>query len=82
MILKELKVTDKVFISIDRDKSVKNLKKIHNDFGHEYILHLLMVEIRLTLVLEKKICNELGIKLIDGLGDKIQSSSWILNNKS
>jgi hypothetical protein len=24
----------------------------------------------------------LGIRLIDGLGDKIQSSSWLLNNKS
>ena len=28
---------------------------------------------------EKEICNKLGIKLIDGLGDKIQSSSWLLN---
>ena len=27
---------------------------------------------------EKKICDVLGINLIDGLGDKIQSSSWIL----
>ena len=27
---------------------------------------------------EKDICNKLGIKLIDGLGDKIQSSSWLL----
>jgi D-beta-D-heptose 7-phosphate kinase/D-beta-D-heptose 1-phosphate adenosyltransferase len=28
---------------------------------------------------EKPICKELGVKLIDGLGDKIQSSSWLLN---
>ena len=27
---------------------------------------------------EDKICSELGIKVIDGLGDKIQSSSWLL----
>ena len=84
LILKELKVTDKVFISIDRDKTVNNtLKKIHNDFGHEYILHFANGGDQTNVSIpEKKICNELGIKLIDGLGDKIQSSSWILNNKS
>ena len=27
------------------------------------------------------VCNELGIELIDGLGDKIQSSSWLLNRE-
>ena len=27
---------------------------------------------------EAKICEELGIELIEGLGDKIQSSSWLL----
>ena len=26
----------------------------------------------------KSICSELGIQIIDGLGDKIQSSSWLL----
>ena len=30
---------------------------------------------------EINICKDLGIKLIDGLGEKIQSSSWILKNK-
>jgi hypothetical protein len=28
-----------------------------------------------------KICKELGVELIDGLGDKIQSSSWFLKQK-
>ena len=27
---------------------------------------------------ETGVCNDLGIRLIDGLGDKIQSSSWLL----
>lgn len=27
---------------------------------------------------EREICEKLGIKLVDGLGDKIQSSSWLL----
>ena len=28
---------------------------------------------------EVPVCQELGIQLIDGLGDKIQSSSWLLD---
>ena len=31
---------------------------------------------------ETNICKELNIKLIDGLGDKIQSSSWLLKKKN
>ena len=27
---------------------------------------------------ERPICEKMGIALIDGLGDKIQSSSWLL----
>ena len=30
---------------------------------------------------EKDICNTFDIELIDGLGDKIQSSSWLLEKK-
>ena len=32
-------------------------------------------------IAEGKICNELGIKMVFGLGDKIQSSSWLLKDK-
>ena len=28
---------------------------------------------------ERPVCEQLGIELVDGLGDKIQSSSWLLN---
>ena len=27
---------------------------------------------------ERPICDQMGITLVDGLGDKIQSSSWLL----
>ena len=30
---------------------------------------------------EAETCKNLDIKLIDGLGNKIQSSSWLLNKK-
>jgi hypothetical protein len=29
---------------------------------------------------EAEICNQLGVDLADGLGNKIQSSSWLLKN--
>ena len=28
---------------------------------------------------ERFVCEELGIKMVDGLGCKIQSSSWLIN---
>ena len=31
-----------------------------------------------SICIESKVCKKLGIKLIDGLGSKIQSSSWLL----
>jgi D-beta-D-heptose 7-phosphate kinase/D-beta-D-heptose 1-phosphate adenosyltransferase len=30
---------------------------------------------------EKLVCQKLNIKMVFGLGDKIQSSSWLLNKK-
>lgn len=84
LIVKELNVSDKVFISIDKDKTVsKTLEKIHNDFSNSYVLYFANGgDQNNTKIPEKIICDKLGIRLIDGLGDKIQSSSWLLNNKS
>ena len=30
---------------------------------------------------EKEVCEELGIELLDGLGGKVQSSSWLLEGE-
>ena len=30
------------------------------------------------IIPERNICEEIGVELIDGLGAKIQSSSWLL----
>ena len=73
-ILEAIKYVDEVFISIDTDKSVcKSLQAIKphifakggDRFANE--------------IPEKKICEELGIKIVDGLGEKIQSSSNFYN---
>ena len=33
-------------------------------------------------ILESEVCKELDIKMIDGIGSKIQSSSWLLKNNN
>ena len=81
LILDELKITDKIFISIDKDRTVcKSLEKISNEFTSEYELYFANGGDQDNKICpEAPICNLLGIKLIDGLGEKVQSSSWLLN---
>ena len=82
LIINELRITDTAILSIDEDRTVcKTLQKIHNDYADKF--HLSFAnggDQSVDIIPEKKICDELGIKLIDGLGDKIQSSSWLLKN--
>lgn len=83
LIINELKVTDYSYISVDKDRSVtQTIKKIFNDLGTEYELYFANGGDQSSKgVPEKEICDKLGIQMIDGLGDKIQSSSWLLKNK-
>ena len=58
---------------------VKVLKKIYRDFGEDYDFYFANGGDQDNEICpEINICNKFGIKLIDGLGDKIQSSSWLL----
>ena len=79
-IIRALKVVDKAFISIDRDSTqCKTLSTISNFFSYDYSLSFGNGGDQTNeSIPETKTCKELGIKLIDGLGDKIQSSSWLL----
>lgn len=81
LIIEELAITDKVILSIDMDKTVvKTITKIFNEYSSHYDFTFANGgDQTINSIPETKKCNELGIKLIDGLGDKIQSSSWILN---
>jgi cytidyltransferase-like protein len=80
-IVKNLRVVDKCFLSIDKDRTVvESIKMIFNEFGKEYILAFANGGDQSNdTIPERPICEELGINLIDGLGGKIQSSSWLLN---
>ena len=81
-IIGELKLVDKVFLSIDRDTSVcKTLEKIFSELSDEFkLIFGNGGDQDNKTIPEKEICEKLGIELIDGLGEKIQSSSWLLKD--
>jgi len=57
----------------------KTIEKIALDFGGEYDLSYANGgDQNNNSIPERPICDQLGISLFDGLGDKIQSSSWLL----
>ena len=79
-IVENFRVVDKCLLSIDKDKTViESIKMIFNQFGKEYLLAFANGgDQNNDTIPERPICEELGIELIDGLGSKIQSSSWLL----
>ena len=80
-IVESLRLVDKCFLSTDKDRTVlESIKIIHNQFGNEYQLAFANGgDQNNDTIPEKSICEQLGIELIDNLGSKIQSSSWLLN---
>jgi cytidyltransferase-like protein len=82
IIVKNIKAVDDVIISIDKNKFVdKTIEFIHRHESHKYdrILFTNGGDQTAETIGEKSICEKLGIEMIFGLGDKIQSSSWLLN---
>jgi len=80
LIISELKVTDYVILSIDTDRTVVNtIRHIHKEYSDKYELFFANGGDQTNeSIPEEKVCNSLGIKLLDGLGEKVQSSSWLL----
>ena len=72
---------DRALISSDKDKTqCATLKELAEKHSDDYELYFANGgDQNNTSIPEIKICEKLGIKLIDGLGDKIKSSSWILS---
>ncbi len=73
-IIKALREVDEVFLSIDKDKTVcKSLAKIKpNIFANGGDRK------NLNDVPEYDVCQKLKIKMVDGLGKKIRSSSILI----
>ena len=82
IIVSNIKAVDQAVLSIDKDCTVcKTLMKIAEKFGEEYDLAFANGgDQDNESISEGPVCEEIGIVLIDGLGDKIQSSSWLLKN--
>tara|TARA_Y100000385_G_scaffold280962_1_gene332919 strand:+ start:73 stop:495 length:423 start_codon:yes stop_codon:yes gene_type:complete len=80
IIVSNIKAVDKAILSVDEDRTVcATLKKIAQEYGSEYELSFANGgDQNNDTIPERPICEEMGIALIDGLGDKIQSSSWLL----
>jgi cytidyltransferase-like protein len=80
-IVTNIKSVDQVFLSIDQDRTVcATIKLIHQQLAYNYQLAFANGgDQNNNSIPELPICKELGIELIDGLGDKIQSSSWLLS---
>ena len=75
-IVKALKLVDEVFLSIDKDRTVcKSLEKLKPDIfanGGDRSTEEIP---------EAEVCMNFNIKMIDGLGDKIRSSSELTGIK-
>jgi cytidyltransferase-like protein len=79
-IVKAIRYVDWAMISIDNDKTqIKSLEEVHSIYGDTHELYFANGGDQTNKTIpEADTCEELGIKLIDGLGEKIQSSSWLL----
>tara|TARA_R110000782_G_scaffold6663_1_gene22816 strand:- start:2313 stop:2735 length:423 start_codon:yes stop_codon:yes gene_type:complete len=80
-IIKAIKYVDWAMVSVDIDKTqIQSLKEVHAIYGETHVLSFANGgDQNNDTIPESLICKELGIKLIDGLGQKIQSSSWLLD---
>ena len=74
------KPVDYAIISIDKDRTVcKSIEKLVNDYSDKYDFTFANGgDQDNNSIPEAPICQQLGVDLLDGLGDKIQSSSWLL----
>ena len=80
IIISSIKYVNKAIISIDKDKTQRaTLVSLAKKFSKDYDLYFANGgDQNNDSIPEVKVCKENNIGLIDGLGGKIQSSSWIL----
>jgi len=78
-IIESLKPVDEVFISIDKDRNVcESIRAIAKKYNGNEIIFGKGGDRSSNEIPEAKVCKELGIKIVDSLGKKIQSSSWLI----
>ena len=82
-IVQNIKAVDKAILSVDEDRTVcASIAHVVEQFRDDYDFAFANGgDQNNNSIPEVPICKELGVELIDGLGDKIQSSSWLLKGK-
>lgn len=80
IIVSNIKAEDKANLSIDTDRTVcKTIESIASQFGDDFGLGFANGgDQNNNTIPEREICDKMHVALIDGAGDKIQSSSWLL----
>ena len=80
LIVSNIKAVDKAILSIDQDRTVcQTIAKIAEDYGDTLELAFANGgDQNNETIPEIPVCKDLGVALLDGLGEKIQSSSWLL----
>jgi cytidyltransferase-like protein len=81
MIIRNLRIVDESIISIDRDETqCATLKYLTDLYSGEYQLIFANGGDQTNdIIPEAQVCLDNDIKLIDRLGNKIQSSIWLLD---
>ena len=82
LIVSNIKAVDKAILSVDQDRTVcESIRLLANQYATDYDLAFANGgDQNNDTIPEIPACKELGVALIDGLGDKIQSSSWLLKS--
>ena len=81
-IIRAIRFVDIAYVSIDEDQTqIETLKMLYTRYGDALELAFANGgDQNNDTIPERSICEALGIELIDGLGEKIQSSSWLLKS--
>ena len=77
LIVSNIKAVDKAVLSVDKDRTVcKSIRMLFERYGEDYDLAFANGgDQNNETIPEIPVCKALGVALIDGLGDKIRSSS-------
>ena len=80
-IIRALNIVDMAWVSIDEDSTQNATLKLMVDkfYGSMKLAFANGGDQNNDTIPEADICRQFNIELIDGLGDKVQSSSWLLN---
>ena len=76
-VVEAIRYVDAAIVSVDSDRTVREtLRQLRA--ADPRPTHFVNGGDIVSSCSEERVCEELGIHLVYGLGDKIQSSSWIL----